>query len=80
MDIVLLILAGILMFVGVIGCFLPVLPGPPVSYGGLLLMQLQSEAPFSTKFMIIWLLITIAVTTLDYLIPAYGAKRYGGSR
>lgn len=43
-------------------------------------MQLQSEAPFSTKFMIIWLLITIAVTTLDYLIPAYGAKRYGGSR
>ncbi|MEM1406549.1 MAG: DUF456 domain-containing protein [Bacteroidota bacterium] len=80
MDIVLLILTGILMFVGIIGCFLPILPGPPVSYCGLLLMQLQSEAPFSTKFMIIWLLITIAVTALDYVIPAYGTKRYGGSR
>ncbi len=80
MDIILIILAGILMFVGIIGCFLPILPGPPISYGGLLLMQLQSEAPFSTKFMIIWLAITIVVTGLDYVIPAYGTKRYGGSR
>ena len=80
MDIILIILAGILMFVGIIGCFLPILPGPPISYGGLLLMQLQSEAPFSTKFMIIWLMITIVVTGLDYVIPAYGTKRYGGSR
>lgn len=80
MDIVLIILAGILMFVGIVGCFLPVLPGPPISYAGLLLMQFQSEVPFSTRFMVIWLLITIAVTALDYIIPAYGTKRYGGSR
>lgn len=80
MDIVLLILAGIFMLLGIIGCFLPILPGPPISYIGLLLMQLQSEAPFTTKFMIIWLFVTIAVTALDYVIPAMGTKRYGGSR
>ncbi|MEM6522184.1 MAG: DUF456 domain-containing protein [Bacteroidota bacterium] len=80
MDIVLMILAGILMFMGIIGCFLPIVPGPPLSYGGLLLLQFLSEAPFTTKFMIIWLVITVLVTGLDYVIPAYGTRRYGGSR
>ena len=80
MDIVWFVIAGILMLVGIIGCFLPILPGPPIAYAGLLLLQLRSEAPFSSKFMVIWLLITIAVTVLDYIIPAYGTKKYGGSR
>ncbi len=80
MDIVLLIVAGFFILVGILGCFLPVLPGPPLSYAGLLLMQLQSEAPFSTNFMITWLVIAIVVTALDYVIPAYGTKRYGGSK
>ena len=68
------------MLTGVIGCFLPVLPGPPISYVGLLLLQLLPETPFSTRFMIIWLLVTVGVTVLDYVIPAYGTKKYGGSR
>lgn len=59
---------------------LPILPGPPISYMGLLLLQLQEVAPFSTQFMIIWLGITVVVVVLDYLIPAFGTKRYGGSR
>ncbi|MEM9856242.1 MAG: DUF456 domain-containing protein [Bacteroidota bacterium] len=80
MDIVLMVLAGILMLAGIIGCFLPIVPGPPLSYGGLLVLQFQSEAPFTTKFMIIWFVITVVVTGLDYIIPAYGTKRYGGSR
>lgn len=68
------------MLIGILGCFLPVLPGPPLSYVGLLLMQLQSEAPFTLNFMILWLVITIVVTGLDYVIPAYGTRRYGGSK
>ncbi len=80
MDIALLILAGFFMLIGILGCFLPVLPGPPLSYVGLLLMQLQSEAPFTLNFMILWLVITIVVTGLDYVIPAYGTRRYGGSK
>ena len=68
------------MLVGLIGCLLPILPGPPISYIGLLLLQLIEETPFSTQFMIIWLGITVVVVILDYLIPAFGTKKYGGSR
>ena len=80
MDIFLAVIAGVLLLVGLIGCILPILPGPPLSYLGLLLMQLRSDTPFSTKFMIVWAVITVAVTLLDYWIPAYGTKRFGGTR
>jgi len=59
---------------------LPVLPGPPISYLGLLILQVTDPAPFTTKFMVIWAVITLVVIALDFLIPAWGAKRYGGSR
>lgn len=68
------------MVVGLIGCLLPVLPGPPLSYIGLLFLQLLEVPPFSLKFMLIWLAITVVVVVLDYAVPAYGTKRYGGSK
>ena len=80
MDILWIILGSLCMLVGLIGCLLPILPGPPISYIGLLLLQLIEETPFSTQFMIIWLGITVVVVILDYLIPAFGTKKYGGSR
>lgn len=80
MDIIWIILGSLCMLVGLIGCLLPVLPGPPISYLGLLLLQLTEDTPFSTQFMIIWLGITVVVVVLDYLIPAFVTKKYGGSR
>lgn len=80
MDILLILIATIFMIVGLIGCLLPVLPGPPFSYIGLLITQLLSPAPFSLKFMLVWLLITVVVVALDYVVPIYGTKKYGGSR
>jgi uncharacterized protein YqgC (DUF456 family) len=80
MDIVISILSGILLLAGLLGCFLPVLPGPPLSYAGLLILQLRSDTPFEVRFMIIWAVITVLVTLLDYWIPAYGTKRFGGTR
>ena len=79
-DLIWIVLGSILMLVGLIGCVLPVLPGPPLSYIGLLLLQLMEEPPFAWKFLIIWLVITIIVTLLDYVIPVFGAKKYGGSK
>jgi uncharacterized protein len=80
MDIFWLVVAIILMFSGIIGCLLPFLPGPPLSYLGLLAMQLRSDAPFTTKFLLIFAGITIIVTVLDYVIPMAGTKRFGGTR
>ncbi len=68
------------MLVGVLGCILPLLPGPPLSYIALLIQQLRSDPPFTSKFLWIWAGITVVVTVLDYVIPLYGTKRFGGSK
>jgi hypothetical protein len=79
-EMIWIVLGSILMLVGLIGCVIPVLPGPPLSYIGLLLLQLTDSPPFTWKFLVIWLVITIIVTLLDYVIPVFGAKKYGGSK
>lgn len=76
----LLIIIGVLLIIGgFLGSFLPVIPGPPLSYGGLLVLQLTSPHPFSLQFLIIWALIVVALMVLDNVIPAYGTKKFGGS-
>ena len=78
---ILLILGGIiLIIVGLIGCFIPIIPGPPLSFLALVLLQLSSNPPFSTDFLVWWLIITIIVTVLDYIIPVFGTKKLGGSK
>ncbi len=79
-DILIVVIAIIVCLSGVVGSFLPVIPGPPISYGGMLLLQLQETPPFSTSQMIMWLLITAGITTLDYIIPSLGTKKLGGSK
>lgn len=80
MDVVWLILALVLMLVGIAGCLLPFLPGPPLAYIGLLVMQLRDQPPFSSKFLWVWAGITLVVTVLDYVIPVVGTRKLGGTR
>lgn len=80
MDLLWAVIGGLLMLAGIAGCLLPFLPGPPLSYVGLLLLQLREEAPFTSKFLIFWVLIVILITVLDYIVPIYGTKRFGGTR
>lgn len=80
MDIVWIILGGILMLVGLTGCVLPFLPGPPLCFMALILQQLKEENPFSSRFLWIWAAITLGVVILEYVIPVYGTKKYGGSK
>jgi uncharacterized protein YqgC (DUF456 family) len=79
METLLIIVASLLILAGFIGSFLPVMPGPPLSYLGLLALQLTSSHPFSLWFFIIWALVVVALMVLDNVIPAYGAKKFGGS-
>jgi uncharacterized protein len=80
MDVFWLIIAIIVMLLGIAGSILPFLPGPPLSYAALWIMQLRSEPPFTVKFLLVFLGITLLVTALDYFIPIYGTKRFGGTR
>jgi uncharacterized protein YqgC (DUF456 family) len=80
MEVFLAIIGVIMLILGLIGCFLPVLPGPPLAYVSLLLLQIGPDKPFSLKFMLINAGIVIIVTLLDYVVPALGTKKWGGSR
>ena len=80
MDIALQIGGILLMLAGLVGCILPFLPGPPLCHAALLLQQLQERPPFSNKFLWIWAGVTFAVVLLEYVIPLYGTKKFGGTR
>lgn len=79
MDIYLLLIGLICVVVGVFGSFLPALPGPSVSWLGLLLLYLTKAIPDNYWVLGITLVITIGITILDYVIPAKGTKKFGGS-
>lgn len=79
METLLIILGALCILAGFIGSFLPVIPGLPFSYVGLLLLQFTSAAPFTWKFFAVWALIVVVIMVLDNIIPVYGAKKYGGS-
>lgn len=80
MDTVLIVIAVILLIVGIAGCILPFLPGPPLAYGSLLLLQFTSKKPFSEEFLVIWAVVTLAVVLADYYIPIWGTKKFGGTK
>ena len=80
MDYALLLIAFILMIIGILGSFLPVLPGPPISWVGLLLLYLTKAVPMSYTVLGVTLLVALVVGILDYVIPAKGTKRFGGSK
>lgn len=80
MDILLIIVGLILMLAGIAGSFLPVLPGVPVSWLGLVCLYLTPSLPFDWPFIIITGVVAIALYILDYIIPAMGTKKFGGSK
>ena len=80
MDIALLVIGFILMLVGILGSFLPVLPGPPISWIGLLLLYLTKAVPDNWWFLGITLFFALFITIMDYIIPAMGTKKFGGSK
>jgi uncharacterized protein len=79
-DYILLISGIILMILGIIGCLVPVLPGPPLSYLGIILLHFSRFGQFSRSALIILGAIAVVVTILDYIVPVWGTKRFGGSK
>jgi hypothetical protein len=80
MDTFLIISGIILLLAGIAGCIFPFLPGPPLAYGSLILLQISKYEPFTEKFLIIWALVTTAVVIADYYIPIWGTKKFGGTK
>lgn len=80
---VLIVLAIILCITGIIGSVVPGLPGPPLSWVGVLLAYLSHKwggADMSMTSVLIWLGVTVVVSVLDYTIPARFTKLAGGTK
>ncbi|TYP77224.1 hypothetical protein BD809_101375 [Aquimarina intermedia] len=80
LDITLLIIAGVCCVLGLVGSFLPVLPGPLTSWVGLAIFYNTSFMQWDWVFLGITLVISTIVWLLDYVISAVGTKRFGGTR
>jgi uncharacterized protein YqgC (DUF456 family) len=80
MDLLLLLLGVFFIILGIIGSFIPVLPGPITSWVGLLLIHLTNAVPYNWTFILSTLVIAVVVYILDYIIPALGTKKFGGSK
>ena len=78
MDILLIVLGVLCLILGLVGCVLPMLPGPPVAYGGLILLHFTSYTQLSTTELIVCLVLVIIVQVLDNIIPMLGTKYTGG--
>ncbi|WP_432671855.1 DUF456 domain-containing protein [Flavobacterium sp. SM2513] len=80
MDYILLTIGLICMIVGIIGSFLPVLPGTPLSWLGLVVISFTSAVPNNYWLLSVTGIIMLVVTFLEYYIPAKGTKYFGGSK
>lgn len=80
MDILLLVIAFLFLVIGIIGCIVPGLPGTPIAYAGLWIAQATDRVDFSWQFLLIWGIVTLVVSVLDYAVPAWGTKQFGGTK
>lgn len=80
MDIFLTILGFFFISLGLLGAILPVLPGPPIGWLGLLCLYSTAAVPDNSTFLWSTFAIAILVTLLDYVIPILGTKKFGGTK
>lgn len=73
-------LSAICMLAGLAGCILPMLPGPPLAWLGMLLLHFTDRVDFSVTELVVSALVVIATLVLDYFTPMIGAKKFGGGK
>jgi uncharacterized protein YqgC (DUF456 family) len=80
MELIWTILGFLLIFAGLLGSFLPVLPGPPISFIGLLLIHFLGGHSLSNNLLIFYAIAAVAILLLDYLLPVWTTKKFGGTK
>jgi len=82
LETIAIVIGSIFVLVGIAGCVLPLLPGPVLIFLGLLVLALLKDffPPLTPTLMIVMAILTVIVTIGDYMIPLWGAKKYGTSK
>ena len=80
MDTTLGVIAIICGIIGLLGAIVPVLPGTIISYAGLLCISFSSYSELSITILVVWGVIAVAVIVMDYILPGYFSKKFGGTK
>ena len=80
MDLLFIVIGFLIMLVGIAGSLLPVIPGTPISWLGIICLYLAPSLEFNWTIVIISGIIAITIYVMDYIIPAIGTKKFGGSK
>jgi len=80
LDILLIVLGAICLILGVVGSILPALPGPPLSYAGLILLHFTERVEFTVNQLVLWLVLVLLTILADFMLPVLGVKKWNGSK
>ena len=80
MNVVLIIVAILLVLIGLVGAVIPGIAGPSFSFLGLLALSFVDGITYSMIFLVVMGIISAVVFALDYVVPSWGTKRFGGSK
>jgi len=82
MDILLISIAVLLLIIGIVGCILPAVPGPPIAYSAVLILLMHSNELVHPSSKLLWSygIAVLIITVLDYILPVWGTKKFGGSK
>ena len=80
METLIVILAVLAGVIGIAGSILPALPGTSFSWIGLFLLYMWGPEAVPVKVLIIWGIVVIAVSVVDYVVPMFFTKATGGSK
>lgn len=80
MDLVLITIGFLLILTGIVGSFIPIIPGPIAGWLGLFVVYQCSFLNLNYSFLGVTLVIAVSVFIFDYIIPSIGAKKFGGSK
>ena len=79
-SVILCLVAGVLLLVGFLGTFVPVLPGAPLAWAGLLAAYFSDYNDISLVCLIITGVIAVFVSVIDNIFPVTMTKKFGGSK
>ena len=80
MDILLSVLAVLFAVVGSIGCVIPALPGGFLTFAGYLCFYFCSYVDIPVMWPIIFGVLTVVAALLDFIVPSYMTKLFGGTK
>ncbi len=80
MEYLIYLLAVLFIIVGIVGDVVPGLPGVPISYAAMILLHFFTGINYSTETLVIYGVICAAITILDYFVPIWGTKKFGGTK